>query len=213
MGEVAKEGRTVLFVSHNMAAISSLCERACMLDSGKLIRQGSAQEVIQHYLQSVTSTEVVPLDQRQDRTGDGRVRAVSLQIESADRDKVIRSSSCLKITIGYRSNEPLRYPRFLVGIYDYTNRGIFLLDSDAVGGLPEVLPPEGSVTCVTDPINLTPGRCYVNLAIFKGGVMADYIQYAAWFDVEAEDVYGSGKLPERDWVLCILRHKWFLNRG
>jgi hypothetical protein len=53
----------------------------------------------------------------------------------------------------------------------------------------------------------------VNLAIFKGGVMADYIQYAAWFDVEAEDVYGSGKLPERDWVLCILRHKWFLNGG
>jgi lipopolysaccharide transport system ATP-binding protein len=213
MGEVAREGRTVLFVSHNMAAISSLCERACMLDSGKLIRQGSAQEVIQHYLQSVTSTEVVPLHQRQDRTGDGRVRAVSLQIESADRDKVIRSTSCLKITIGYRGNEPLRYPRFLVGIYDYTNRGIFLLDSDAVGGLPEVLPPEGSVTCVTDPINLTAGRCYVNLALFKGGVMADYIQYAAWFDVEAEDVYGSGKLPGRDWVLCVLRHKWFLNGG
>jgi lipopolysaccharide transport system ATP-binding protein len=126
---------------------------------------------------------------------------------------MIRSTSCLKITIGYRSDEPLRYPKFLVGIYDLTNRGIFLLDSDAVGGLPEVLPPEGNVTCVTEPINLTAGRCYVNLALFKGGVIADYIQYAAWFDVEAEDVHGSGKIPGRDWVLCVLHHKWLLNEG
>jgi lipopolysaccharide transport system ATP-binding protein len=213
MEDVAKEGRTVLFVSHNMAAISSLCKKACLLDSGKLVRQGPVQEVVQCYLQSVTSTELIPLDQRQDRTGDGRVRAVSLRIESADHDKVIRSTSRLKITIGYCSDEPVRYPRFLVGIYDYTNRGIFLLDSDAVGGLPEVLPPEGDVTCVTEPINLTAGRCYVNLALFKGGAIADYIQYAAWFDIEAEDVYGSGKLPGRDWVLCVLRHKWYLNRG
>lgn len=211
MGAVAREGRTVLFVSHNIAAILSLCERAFLLDSGKVIRVGSAQEVVRHYLQSVISTEVIPLDRRQDRTGDGRVRAVSLRIESASNKKVVRSSSRLKITIGYRSNEPLRYPRFLIGIYDYTNRGIFLLDSDAVGGLPEVLPSEGNVTCVTEPINLTPGRCYLNLALFKGGAMADYIQYAAWFDVEADDVYGSGKLPGRDWVLCVLHHKWLPN--
>jgi lipopolysaccharide transport system ATP-binding protein len=213
MGDVAKEGRTVLFVSHNMAAILSLCKNACLLDSGKLIYKGSVQEVVQHYFQSMTSTEVIPLDQRQDRSGDRRVKAVSLRIESADHEKVIRSTSRLKITIGYRSDEPLRYPKFLVGIYDYTNTGIFLLDSDAVGGLPEVLPPESSVTCVTEPINLTAGRCYVNLALFKGGTMVDYVQYAAWFDVEAEDVYGSGKVPGRDWVLCVLHHKWLLNGG
>jgi len=213
MENVTKEGRTVLFVSHNMAAVQSLCERACLLDSGKMIREGSVQEVVRQYLQSVTSTEVIPIDRRKDRSGDGSVRAVSLRIESADHDKVIRSSSRLKITIIYRSKEPIRYPKFLVGIYDYTNTGIFLLDSDAVGGLSEVLPPEGSVTCVTEAINLTAGLCYVNLAVFKSGVIADYIQYAACFDVKAEDVYGSGKVPGRDWVLCVLHHKWVLNGG
>jgi lipopolysaccharide transport system ATP-binding protein len=213
MGDVAKEGRTVLFVSHNMGAIQSLCERAFLLDIGKLINQGPTQKVVQHYLQSAISPEAIPLDQRCDRSGDGSVRIVSLWIESIDSDKIIQSESRLKITIGYRSEKPVRYPKFLVGIYDYTNTGIFLLDSDAVGTLPEVLPPEGSVICVTEPINLTPGRCFINLALFKGPMMSDYIQYAGYFDVEQSDVYGSGKLPPRNWVLCVLKHKWLLNGG
>ena len=211
MGDVAKEGRTVLFVSHNMATILSLCERAMMLDSGMLVRQGSAREVVQHYLQSVISTEVVPLDLRQDRSGDGSVRVVSLQLEGTDPDKVIRCSSSLKITIGYRSEEPVLRAQFLVEIYDYTNVGIFLLDSDAVGGLPTILPPEGSVTCLTEQINLTPGRCHVLLRVLKGGALADYIEYAGSFDVEEEDVYGSGKVPPRNWVICILPHTWSFN--
>ncbi len=98
-----------------------------------------------------------------------------------------------------------------MGVYDYTNTGIYLLSSDAEGGLPDVLPSQGSVSCITEPINITPGKCYVNVALLKGGVIADYIQYAASFDVEVEDVYGSGKMPTRNWVLCILRHRWRLN--
>jgi lipopolysaccharide transport system ATP-binding protein len=136
---------------------------------------------------------------------------VSLKISSKDPDGVIRSTSRLKVTIGYRGDRPLHHPTFLVGIYDQMNTGIFLLSSDAVGGLPDTLAPEGSVTCVTDPINLTPGRCYVNVALLKGGAMVDYVQYAGQFDVEAEDVYGTGKLPSRNWVLCTLRHEWSIN--
>lgn len=208
MGDVAKEGRTVLFVSHNMAAVLSLCSRVALLDWGRLVQQGSPQEVVRHYLHSAMTMKVIHLDQRQDRSGDGSARVVSLQVESADQEKVIRSSSRLKLTIRYHSEEPLRYPSLLIGIYDYTNTGIFLLNSDAVGDLPDVLPREGSITCLTEPINLTPGRCYINIALLKGGSLVDYIQYAGDFDVEAEDVYGSGKIPSRDWVLCLLRHKW-----
>jgi lipopolysaccharide transport system ATP-binding protein len=212
MGDVAHEGRTVLFVSHNMAAILSLCGRAIFLNSGKLMDQGPTQRVVSDYLQSVTSTEVIALDKRRDRAGDGTTRLVSLRIESTDPDKVVRSTSRLKVTIGYRSEKPVQHPKFLVGIYDFTNVGIFVLNNDAVGGLPEVLPPEGTVICVTDPINLTPGRCYVNVALLQGEGMVDYVQYAGYFDVEAEDVYGSGKIATRDWVMCILRHEWSLSK-
>jgi len=210
MEEVAGKGRTVLFVSHNVTAIRSLCGRAVLLNSGKLVQQGSAQEVVGQYLRDMEVLEVIPLDQRQDRSGDGSVRLASVRVESLDHENVICSTSRLKVTVRYRSQRPVRYAKFLVGIYDHTNTGIFALNSDAVGGLPDVLPAEGSVTCLTDPINLTPGRCYMNIQVLKGGVVADYVQHAGYFDVEAYEVYGSGKIPSRDWVLCVLPHKWSL---
>src|SRR2546428_2503609 len=210
MENVTKEGRTVLFVSHNMTTIQSLCHRALWLDAGKLIDEGPTQTVVQHYLQSAASMASIPLDQREDRTGDKSVRFISLSLESTDPDKVIHPMSCLKVTLHYRSEKPLRSPIFIVEIYDYTNVGIYVLNSDAVGGLPEVLPPEGCVVCLTAPISLTPGRCYINLALLKGAALADYVQYAGHLDVEADDVYGSGKVPGRNWVLCALKHEWLI---
>jgi len=61
MGAVASEGRTVLFVSHNMAAVQSLCQRVIWLDSGKINQEGQAVSVVQNYLGkgSTSATEMV----------------------------------------------------------------------------------------------------------------------------------------------------------
>ena len=213
MSNVSKEGRTVLFVSHNMAAVQSLCGRACLLDAGKIKLDGPAYDVIDQYLKSVKLPILLEdnsLDQRQDRSGDGSAKIVSLKIEDANGDRIIHSNSCLKLTIGYRSEKPILYPQFSATIYDYNKSiGIMSLHSETAGGLPEVLPPEGMVTCISEPIYLTPGRCYVNLTLLKGGgERVDYIQHAAYFDVEAHDFYGSGKIPDRDWVICLRKHTW-----
>jgi lipopolysaccharide transport system ATP-binding protein len=208
MSDVAGKGRTVLFVSHNMAAVLSLCRKAIMMEGGRVTCQGTAQEVVRHYFQSVMASEQIPLGSRPDRQGDGSVRMVSLRLENADPDKVIRSLSRLKVTIEYESSAEVVHPRFLVGIYDLMNQGVFLLNSETTEGFPEVLPARGRVVCVTDPIRLTPGRCYVNLALYKANVMADYVQYAGFFDVEIDERCGTGKIPSRDWVLCLLEHEW-----
>ena len=212
MDSVARQGRTVLFVSHNMPSILSLCERVLLLDQGKLVDQGPPERLVQRYLESMTSMSAIPVEQREDRTGEGSARTTYLKIESTDPDRIIRSGSRLKITIGYRSDKPIYRPQFVVSVYDHLDTGIFLLHNDFVGGLPEVLPPQGSVTCLTDPINLTPGRCVVHVELLKGNVQADYVPYAGYFDIEVDDIFGSGMMPERDWVMCVLRHQWWLNR-
>ena len=212
MENVAREGRTVLFVSHNLPAILALCDRVILLDFGRLVNQGSPASVVQHYLDDVMSSSVTPLDQRMDRSGDGSARLISLQIESTDPDKVIRSGSRLKITVSYTSDKPVTRPQFLITIVDHMDTGIYLLHNDFVGGLPETLPPYGLVTCLTEPINLTPGRCYVCLELLKGNVRADYIPYAGYFDVEADDIFGTGMFPPREYVLCILGHQWWFNQ-
>lgn len=210
MKNVAREGRTVLFVSHNVAAVLSLCTHALILHQGQLMQHGFARDVVRDYQSLDVNTCAVPLHQRQDRSGDGTARLHSIQIQTLEGDDVIRSTSRLKVTISYQSMCQLLRPTFLVAVYDQSNTGIFLLSSEATNGLADTLPPQGTVVCVTEPINLTKGRCYINVALIQGGVMADHVYNASFFDVETEDVYGSGKEPARDWVMCILRHKWAL---
>jgi len=211
LGHVATEGRTVLFVSHNMPAVLALCNRVMLLENGKIKALGAPAEIVQHYLGSESTVSLIPLDQREDREGDGSVRIVSLQIESADADKIIRSGSKVKLTIGYRSQTEIHRPQFVISIYDPMDIGIYLLHNDFTGGLPQTLPAEGRVTCLTDPIHLTPGRCFVHLELLKGNARADYLPYAGFFDIEADDFFGTGMLPPREWVLGVLGHQWWLN--
>jgi lipopolysaccharide transport system ATP-binding protein len=112
------------------------------------------------------------------------------------------------LTIRYRSGQPVRYASIIAFVYTHTEVGAFVLDSEATGGLPPVLPAEGILTCTTSPINLTPGRCVVTLRFKKGGADADYVSRAAEFDVESDDFFGTGKTIARDWALSLVHHEW-----
>jgi lipopolysaccharide transport system ATP-binding protein len=83
MREVAGEGRTVFFVSHNLGAVQRLCSRALLLDSGRLVRDGATAEVVTAYLERAIpeqsgSATVVPDDAQRNGTGEARLRRVSL---------------------------------------------------------------------------------------------------------------------------------------
>ncbi len=62
MGNVARQGRTVLFVSHNMAAVKSLCRRAIWIDQGRIRMDGPAGEVVDTYLRTLTSSPECSFD-------------------------------------------------------------------------------------------------------------------------------------------------------
>lgn len=223
MGDVsAQEGRTVLFVSHNMETVQALCDRAYLLESGRIVGQGDTEGVIGQYLRSMQSlmldgaSETQAIGYRPDRGGDGSVKMVSLTLESADGEAVIRADSRLKITIGYQSAAPIQHPQFCITIYDFNrNVGMLRLHSNMMGGLPDELPAEGTVTCTTEPLYLTPGRCYVNLSLFRAGgqIRADRLQYAAYFDIERTDIFGGGQLPSRKWSACLRQHEWSVQGG
>jgi lipopolysaccharide transport system ATP-binding protein len=169
---------------------------------------------VQAYLDAALASNTVPVSERTDRRGDGSVRLSSARVEGLDEmDEAsplaaIRSGSRLKLTIGYKGQSRPRHLRFIASICDMNNVGIYMLDSDAMGGIPEELPAEGTVTCITEPLNITPGRCVLNLMLWKGAGLVDDVQNVMVFDVEADDVLGSGKLPPREWALGILKQRW-----
>ncbi len=208
MGDVARQGRTVLVVSHNMASILSLCQRAVLLKHGAIVRVGPAEEIVHSYIESAKPEEVVALNERHDREGDGSIRFESLSIENADGGSGIRTGSHCRVTLRYKSAKPVRHARFVMTVYDLTHVSLFQLDTEATGDLPETLPAEGTLVCETDRLGITPGRCYVNLELLRGHQMADRITYAAYFDIEEDDFYGTGKLPKREWTMTVMKHRW-----
>jgi len=74
MGTVAREGRTVLFVSHNMAAIQSLCDRCILLNNGHIESDNTTDIVIQKYVAMFKTCCLSPLKDRTDRRGNGKLR-------------------------------------------------------------------------------------------------------------------------------------------
>jgi len=122
----------------------------------------------------------------------------------------IRSGSRLLIDLGYRtpSGDALRLPRFVVTVLDERDVGIFRFDSGLEPGIPDVLPAEGTVACLTDPIDLTPGRCRVHLSLLNAGNLADYVGDAAAFEVEPDAFHASGRFPRRAMALAVRRHRW-----
>jgi lipopolysaccharide transport system ATP-binding protein len=209
MGNVAQEGRTVLFVSHNMAAITGLCKRAVLLESGAKHAEGSVQEVVAHYGTLLEQSRSGDFTQRKDRGGSGQVRIAGIRWVDLDGRElsVLQSGQGLALEIAYSAKRPVRSPSFLVGVYDLLSRRVFFLDSSEAGGLPSNLPMEGHVRCIIDTLPLPPGTYRANLAIVLDGEVADHVTHAVEIQVVAGDFFGTGILRSRNRA-CLLNHHW-----
>lgn len=106
MSNVAMEGRTVLFVSHNMIAVQSLCQRAIWLDQGKIIENGPARNVVSKYLTSATGESRLlneVWDDVESAPGNDIVRLhrISVRHEQADASGFLTMKSPFQIEIEY----------------------------------------------------------------------------------------------------------------
>lgn len=211
MGEVAQGGRTVLFVSHNMAAMQALCSSCLLLNNGRLIEIGLPKLIITHYLDSQRTATNVDIGERTDRHGNGAVRIVTLNVMNRENKGPITCSSGLRIVIEYSSTIIFSKPRIMVGIYDENSTGIYGLDSDLTRDLPEFLPNHAKIICTTGSLGITPGVCSLNIAIFSGGDMTDYIQNAVNIFIEPDNFFGTGRIANREWVLGMVHHTWTVN--
>jgi lipopolysaccharide transport system ATP-binding protein len=109
MKDVASGGRTVLFVSHNMASISTLCSRAVFLERGHLVADGSVPPVIKKYLEAAESgTARVSWANLSDAPGNGRVRITDIEIRAnQETTSEVKTSDVVTISIGFRVLVPL----------------------------------------------------------------------------------------------------------
>jgi len=122
MENVGREGRTVLFVSHNMPAVSSLCDRAILLDSGKIVHDGSPSECIMQYFDANSS--IYYGDFSKPVIGDSCVRLLKGAIKNHQNEEVLQLNIAEQLIVEImfevlNNNVPDLVPNF----YFYTANG------------------------------------------------------------------------------------------
>jgi lipopolysaccharide transport system ATP-binding protein len=196
----AKEGRTVLFVSHNMAAIQNLCQRVVWLNQGQLIIDNQTQIVINDYLNTATNLSSISLADRKDRQGDGKVKFTCVHFEN--EEGIVHSfysGQKVKIILFFENNtnQNLKNFNIALGIDNQMGERITHLSTEIRGTtLDNVNYDVNYVTIELDKLPFTAGRYSFTIFSTVNGVIADWIQNAGFFEVESGDFYGTGKIPE-----------------
>lgn len=127
MGDVAKEGRTVLFVSHNMGAINILCDRAILIDGGTIIKDASTQQVIKKYLSRGVEDKSQIAWGEKERPGNQAVRLVSVFLKSVKgiNESKINISEGATIEIKYEVLRENARVQFALMLFDVHGECIF----------------------------------------------------------------------------------------
>lgn len=209
---VAKEGRTVLFVSHNMTAVLNLCARSILIDDGRILQQGATHAVVDKYLATVSTRSGVSLEVRPDRVGSRRLEIVAFRLCDAD-GKAIAQAICgqdvaLMFEYSVIDKTALRNVHVAVGVHGKNNENLFHLSTSVSLADFAQIPAEGSFVCRIANLPLQPGKYSFNLFCKVGGEIADWIQNAGMLEVAPGDYFKSGKLPPADQGAFLLAHSW-----
>lgn len=216
MDSVARAGRTVLFVSHQLEFLAQLCQRCLLVDQGAIVMDGPARSVIDRYVQLVRDTAPQDLRTRLDRVGQGRVKFTDTWVEDMAGQRVRRvvSGQPMKIVAAYEVQDGYELKNLAVSFAVLTIRGVVVVDlgTDATGngGFFGNLPRQGRVECVIPKLSLNSGEFVYNLlakSAKSGSEVEDWVKQAGVFTVEPGDYYGTGHIPGEANLLC-LDHQW-----
>lgn len=211
MRDVGQVGRTVLFVSHNLAAVAGLCHRAMLVDGGRIVHRGDVARVVEAYLGSFGDPTSFSLASRTDRYGDGRLRVTSVGVLDADGQPAsgLQSGRPGSIVLRYECPQPERIRNVLVNVYLFTAAGERLCDfaTDLVGDNFAQVPAAGEFVCRVPLVPLQPGRYPFTFRVYSSErLMLDNVEYAGHITVDAGDFHGNGRTPEPGAVF--VDHSW-----
>lgn len=198
LDSVAREGRTVIFVSHNMTAIARLCRRGVVLDAGRVVADGTQTAAIEKYLER-NGGDPRDLSARRDRRGSGELLVHRLEFhDSAGREtSTLRSGEACQILLRYVKRSAQAFPELTASVsvkteleapvFSHHNR----LSGDSLATLPE----RGALVCVIPRLPLAAGTYHLRFVIKEmgfGGEVLDGVEDAIPFTVVGGDFFGSG---------------------
>ena len=214
MSDVAKSGRTVLFVSHNMAAVQGLCTGAVLLHQGRIIDRGDVSSVVGEYMHK--AQEAAGPNEILARSGDGTVELVAVRLTDS-MGNLLRGTQCgddMRLEILVRSSVEMRSAAAAVGLNDVFGRRVAVLHSGLYGFSAPLGIGLQAFVCRVDKMPLSPGEYGLDVHIFAGrGSLAEpslvYSPNSVRLEVLPGDFHGTGQLPPDKWGGVVqLAQRW-----
>ena len=207
MGEIAREGRTILFVSHNMGIMQTLCSRGLVIGDGQVAYDGGMDKAAAFYLRQLEEASSEALDSRTDRNGKGDIRLTQISIRSAG------GPNCQLMT-----GSPAEFSFWFSAIPSHCTLGMTIYDdigapithvNSAYHAPHDLTDSSANVfACTMDELLLLPGRYRIAVALHASGELQDHLAAAAFFDVSTGSI--SGRMPpqQESYGRVAIPHRW-----
>ena len=199
MDDLHDSERTVIFVSHNLAAVEHLCSRAIWIDEGHLRTDGKPTEVIAAYMATFGEAggQSVDLRGNKSRRGSGLIRYTKIEFLTLDRlsDPVIRSGDSVVARLHLEAKQRVESPIF--GLEIHTQLGTLVAQIHTYNSgvdVPVIEPGAGAMDVEIYDLNLVAGQYTISLFVANlGHMFHDVLQHCATLDVEPSSRYGLGR--------------------
>lgn len=198
MNEVARSGRTVIFVSHNLSSIEALCDRTILMSRGTIAAQGPTREVLASYLSKRGGAAVMDLRAFTDRQGEGRARITGLELLDENGMQPLDAlpfGHSFRARIYFHANERLSNASFGFGFVSNGGERIFISESWELGQYYDLEPGEGAVDCLVQTPNVVPGtyRFQVWISDLPGVRATDFLTLIGEIEVTVgEEALATG---------------------
>jgi len=212
MDEVAHGGRTILFVSHNMAAIQTLCTRAMLLSSGQVAGAGKTEDVVREYLSehhANSSGLLAPGAAKRAPQFEPIIEHACLLDTAGSATGAVAIGAAVTVRVCLKPKR--RVVRPVVGIGINNCLGMRVVGFNTIMNqnlaIPEVSKP-CRLDCRIASLPLAPGEYSVKLVVTEMGEDVDVLEEAFRFIVLTTDYYGTGRLPASTQGVMLCKANW-----
>jgi homopolymeric O-antigen transport system ATP-binding protein len=214
MNEITKQGKTIIFVSHNINAIRSLCDRVILLNKGEVYFEGQTDKVIEKYYSDfIMSNKFIAINERKDRKGDGRIKFTGLywENESGDKISVLRSGDDCRLVLLYKCISKIKEKisvRFV--IKDNLDVPLLVNQTDYNNYCFQNVPIEGKFICSIPRLPLANGEYSINIYIGIDDEPCDIVDDASNITIVYGDYFGTGHIGSPDVSKLLVDFDWEL---
>jgi lipopolysaccharide transport system ATP-binding protein len=213
MGDVAKEGRTVLFVSHNLEAVLSLCPQTFVLNNGAVVFQGESEKALSLYLNSSSNDRPsAPGHLLYQATQAGnpdktQIDTIEILDQAGNPKPIIHTWDDLILRVHYSAAADIQSGTIILDIRDFKQQRLIVLDS----GLKIPL-RKGShyVDCLIPRLPLAAGDFYLGAGLGLSNSQWLWRETnLATFQVRGKDVFEIGRPATLSRTIFVIPHDWF----